>query len=114
MTHPASRISDDVHQRIRLGILAILSGAQRADFRFLKDSLGVTDGNLGRHIQVLEEAGLVSVEKVFEGRKPRTWLKITRAGKAALESEVDALRELVAAVDESRTSLPKAPAPRPA
>lgn len=99
MNHPVSRIDDDVHQRIRLGILAILSGTTRADFSFLKESLGATDGNLGRHIQVLEEAGLVEVNKVFEGRKPRTWLTITKAGRAALHSEVQALREIIERVD---------------
>ena len=100
MTHPTNRLNDDVHQRVRLGILAILDGAARADFKYLRETLGVTDGNLGRHIQVLEEAGFVTVEKVFENRRPRTWTKITRAGRAAFHAEVAALRELVASAEQ--------------
>jgi DNA-binding MarR family transcriptional regulator len=99
MNHPTSRMHDDVHQRVRLGILAILNGASQADFRYLKDALGVTDGNLGRHIQVLEEAGLVEITKVFEGRRPRTWVKITRAGRSAFHAEVAALRELIESLE---------------
>jgi DNA-binding transcriptional ArsR family regulator len=48
-----------VHQRVRLGILAMLTEASRADFAFLRDSLDLTHGNLSRHIVMLEEAGLV-------------------------------------------------------
>lgn len=60
MTHPAQRLDDTVHQRVRLGILAVLSEASRADFGFLRDTLDLTDGNLSRHIAVLEQAGLVT------------------------------------------------------
>ena len=69
VTHPAQRLDDTVHQRVRLGILAVLSEASRADFGFLRDTLGLTDGNLSRHIAVLEQAGLVAVEKGFEGKR---------------------------------------------
>jgi DNA-binding MarR family transcriptional regulator len=101
VTHPALRLDDTVHQRVRLGILAVLSEARRADFAFLRDALELTDGNLSRHLQVLEEAGLVKVEKGFEGRRPRTWVEATRRGRRALEAEMTALRELIARVDGS-------------
>lgn len=99
MTHPSLRLDDTVHQRVRLGILAVLSEASRADFSFLRDALQLTDGNLSRHIAVLEEAGLVKVKKVFEGKRPRTWVQATRQGRAALDVEMTALRELIARVD---------------
>ena len=99
MTHPALQLDDTVHQRVRLGILAVLSEARRADFGYLRDALGLTDGNLSRHIAVLEQAGLVKVEKGFEGKRPRTWVEATRAGRRALAAEVKALRELIALVD---------------
>ena len=101
MTHPALQLDDTVHQRVRLGILAVLSEARRADFAYLKDALGLTDGNLSRHIAVLEQAGLVTVEKGFEGKRPRTWVEATRAGRRALAAEVKALRELIAIVDST-------------
>ena len=99
MTHPALHLDDTVHQRVRLGILAVLEEAKRADFSYVRDALDLSDGNLSRHVQVLEEAGLVKVEKGFEGRRPRTWLSATKRGRAALADEVKALRELISRVD---------------
>ncbi len=101
--HPAQRLDETVHQRVRLGILTVLAEADRADFVFLRGALGVTDGNLSRHLAVLEEAGHVAVNKTFEGRKPRTWVRATAQGKAALANEVAALRELLARVDARGT-----------
>jgi DNA-binding MarR family transcriptional regulator len=100
VTHPAQKLDDTVHQRVRLGILAVLSEARRADFAYLRDALELTDGNLSRHIAVLEQAGLVEVEKGFEGKRTRTWVQATAAGRSALRDELAALRELIARVDE--------------
>ena len=97
--HPSQRLDDIVHQRVRLGILAVLAEADQADFAFLKDSLGLTDGNLSRHLQVLEEAGYVKIAKTFEGRRPRTWVASTKPGRAAFASELAALRQLIAGVE---------------
>jgi DNA-binding MarR family transcriptional regulator len=101
VSHPALRLDDTVHQRVRLGILAVLTEARRADFAYLRDALDLTDGNLSRHIAVLEQAGLVKVEKGFEGKRPRTWVEATRSGRKALAAEVSALRELIAQIDAS-------------
>jgi len=100
--HPSSRLDDVVHQRVRLGILAVLAEADQADFGYLKESLGLTDGNLSRHLQVLEEAGFVHITKAFEGRRPRTWVSPTKPGRAAFARELAALRELIASVDAPR------------
>ena len=101
MSHPSRRLDDAVHQRTRLGILAVLCEGGRADFAYLRATLELTDGNLSRNISRLEEAGYVRVEKVIEGRRPRTWLSATRAGRAALDAEVDALREIIASLQAS-------------
>ncbi|HEX2063375.1 MAG TPA: transcriptional regulator [Acidimicrobiales bacterium] len=93
--HPTRRLDDLVHQRVRLGILAVLAEADRADFAYLRDAPGLTDGNLSRHLAVLEEAGHVRIRKVFEGKRPRTWVKATPSGRAALDAEASALRELL-------------------
>lgn len=86
---------------MRLGILAVLAEADVADFAFLKDALSLTDGNLSRHLQVLEDAGFVKVTKSFEGRRPRTWISATRSGRAAFASELSALRELIAGAERA-------------
>jgi len=93
--HPTRGLDETVHQRHRLGILTITSDADSADFGYLRDALELSPGNLSRHLTVLEEAGLVQVWKGYEGRRPRTWVKITADGRAALTAEVAALTELV-------------------
>ena len=92
--HPTNGLDDTVHQRHRLGILTITAEA-RAGFGYLRDTLGLTPGNLSRHLTVLEAAGLVQVDKGYEGRRPRTWVRITGKGRAALAAELAALTELV-------------------
>jgi DNA-binding MarR family transcriptional regulator len=62
---------------------------------YLREALGLTAGNLSRHLTVLEEAGLVQVEKGYAGRRPRTWVRITGPGRKALARELTALTELV-------------------
>ena len=92
--HPTTSLDETVHQRHRLGILTITSGARQADFSYLRDVLGLTPGNLSTHLTVLEAAGLVRVEKGYQGRRPRTWVSITREGRAALAAEIDTLTRL--------------------
>lgn len=93
--HPTAGIDETVHQRYRLGILTITAEAQRADFGYLRAALGLTPGNLSRHLTVLEEAEMVQVEKGYEGRRPRTWVRITGRGRKALAAELATLTELV-------------------
>jgi DNA-binding MarR family transcriptional regulator len=92
--HPTSGLDDVVHQRHRLGVLTITAEA-RADFGYLKDALGLTAGNLSRHLTVLADAGLIKVDKGYEGRRPRTWVRITRRGRTALAAELAALTKLL-------------------
>jgi len=93
--HPTNGLDETVHQRHRLGILTITAEAQRAEFGYLREALGLTPGNLSRHLTVLEEAGLVQVEKGYSGRRPRTWVRITGPGREGLATELTALTELV-------------------
>jgi DNA-binding MarR family transcriptional regulator len=94
-SHPAAEFDETVHQRHRLAILVILREAGRADFGYLKTTLGLTDGNLGRHLGALADAGLVRLEKGYEGRRPRTWATLTRKGRKALDAELRAMQRLI-------------------
>lgn len=76
-------IDDVIHGRVRLAVMAYLSGAGSADFTLLRGKVGVTDGNLSVHIRKLEEAGYVSVEKKFAGRRPQTLCHLTKKGREA-------------------------------
>jgi DNA-binding MarR family transcriptional regulator len=108
VTHPSLRLDNAVHQRTRLGILSVLAGAARVDFTFLRNTLALTDGNLSRNLTVLENSGYIAVEKSFEGRRPRTWVAITPAGQEALAEEIQALREIVQAVERETAYAPRA------
>lgn len=88
-------LDDTVHQRSRLGILTILREAGEADFAFLKKTLGLTDGNLGRHLDVLATAGYIATRRGYDGRRSRTWVSLTPQGATALDLEVAALRAII-------------------
>ena len=95
MTHPTRSLSEVVHQRHRLGILTIAGEVDQVEFGYLRDALELTAGNLSRHLTVLEEAGLVAIETGYAGRRPRTWVRITPPGRAALDEELRLLRQLL-------------------
>jgi DNA-binding MarR family transcriptional regulator len=99
-SHPASSLDDVVHQRVRLGILAIAHQARRVEFGFLRSALELTAGNLGQHLTVLEKAGLIQIEKGYEGKRPRTWITLTAAGQAALRHEITHLKQLIHQVEQ--------------
>lgn len=99
MTHPTIDLDDTVHQRSRLGILAILSHGDRVEFRYLQTSLALTAGNLSRHLTTLADAGLIKLTKGYQGRIPRTWVEMTKTGRRAYRAEIEVLRSLLEAAD---------------
>jgi len=90
-----NRIDDIIHGRVRLGIMAVLSAVDSADFNTLKARLQTTDGNLSVHLRKLEDAGFVAVTKRFEGRKPLTEASMTPAGRKAFLGYLEAMQGLV-------------------
>ena len=84
-----------VHGKLRLAVLSLLIGVEEADFTWLRQKTGSTDGNLGAQMQKLEEAGYVAMEKRFAGRKPQTLYRMTPAGREALAGYVAALKTLL-------------------
>ena len=97
--HPVTGLDQIVHQRVRLGILAIAHEARRVEFGYLPVQLGLTAGNLSKHLTVLETAGLIGIEKGYEGRRGRTWITRTPAGSTALTAEIGRLKKLIARVE---------------
>ena len=87
-----------VHGKLRLAVLSLLIGVDAADFTWLRQKTGATDGNLGAQMLKLEEAGYVAMEKRFAGRKPQTLYRMTPAGREALAAYVAALKQLLGAV----------------
>ena len=83
-----------VHEPARLAILTALSVCRRADFMYLLRLTGLTRGNLSTHIQKLEAAGLVRVEKRFVGRRPNTLVSLSGKGKRTIDRHWQRLEEL--------------------
>jgi DNA-binding MarR family transcriptional regulator len=102
--HPTNGLDDVVHQRVRLGILAIAHEARQVEFGFLQTTLQLTAGNLGQHLTVLEKAELVQIEKGYEGKRPRTWVSLTTAGRSALRDEIAYLKQLIQQVENGEPS----------
>jgi DNA-binding MarR family transcriptional regulator len=103
VSHPTTRLDPAIHQPARLGILTATCETKRIDFVSLRALLDLTDGNLSRHLTTLENAGYIKLTKTFEGRKPRTWITATPAGRKALANELAALREIVGSADAGKT-----------
>lgn len=89
-------IDDVIHGRVRLSIMAYLSGAGAAEFNELKARVGgATDGNLSVHITKLEEAGYIDIEKKFVGKKPLTVCRLTDRGREAWIAYIDRMAALL-------------------
>ncbi|HZC38365.1 MAG TPA: transcriptional regulator [Sphingomicrobium sp.] len=85
-----------IHQSLRLRIMAALCAAGEAlEFSRLKALVGATDGNLGSHLSTLEGAGYVQVDKDFVGKRPRTQISVTPAGRRAFRQHMEYLREIM-------------------
>lgn len=92
--HPRHRLNETIHAPVRFSILGTLREADQAEFGFVRDTVEVSDSVLSRQVSVLEAAGLVKVHKGYVGKRPRTWLSMTRAGRQAFEDHLAALREI--------------------
>ena len=91
------------HEPARLSILSMLGGeSEGMSFPELKDALGMTDGNLNRHVKTLADAGVLRVTKAFVGDKPRTTLSLTDEGAERFEEYLDTLSEVLAEARRAR------------
>src|SRR5215472_7920476 len=99
MNAPLKRLVDELdpmlHERGRLAIVSVLAAVEGLTFTELRDSLGMTDGNLSVHLQKLEEKGYVAIDKQFVGRRPQTTCRLSKAGRRAFTQYLDHLQELV-------------------
>ncbi|MGP3935484.1 winged helix-turn-helix domain-containing protein [Nonomuraea sp. KM88] len=94
MSHPRHALDEIIHAPVRLSITAMLAAAETVEFSYLRDTIEVSDSLLSKHIQTLEKAGYVRVTKGFVGKRPRTWLSLTDAGRDAFQSYMATLRQI--------------------
>lgn len=92
-----TQIDDLIHSRIRLAVIAVLAGVDKAEFTFIRDRVKTTDGNLSTHLRKLEDRQYVAIEKRFDGRKPVTEVSLTESGRQAFERYLAHLESMLGA-----------------
>lgn len=90
-----TEIDDIIHGRIRLGVMAYLSGVNPASFPELLEKTGASNGNLSTHLTKLEGAGYIKQVKGYNGKRPQTLVHLTDAGREAWITYLDAMRALL-------------------
>ena len=78
-----------------MALMALLAGTSDLNFTELRDTLGMTDGNLSVHLRTLQEAGYVAITKSFRERRPLTTCTLTPAGRKAFAQYIDLLDQIV-------------------
>src|SRR5262249_27225303 len=100
-TSPGARYAYDgldrvIHEKARLSVLtSLVTHPKGLVFGDLKQWCGLTDGNLSRHLQVLEEAGLVDIAKGYDHNRPQTVCRITPAGRRRYLDYLQVLEQVV-------------------
>jgi DNA-binding MarR family transcriptional regulator len=84
-----------LHSQLRLGVMSLLMSVDSAEFTYLKDKTNSTAGNLSVQLDKLSEAGYITVEKSFRGKRPLTTCKVTKAGIKAFEEYVNTLKQYI-------------------
>lgn len=92
--HARHRIDEIIHAPVRFSIVAALASVDEAEFALVRDTVEVSDSVLSKQVSTLEAAGYVKVRKGYVGKRPRTWLALTRTGRTAYEKHLLALREI--------------------
>jgi len=88
-----------LHQNIRSKLVSLLISNSELPFKALKEALGVTDGNLSSHLAKLEKEDYIAIEKIFEGKRPKTIVSITEVGQKAFQKYIDELKCFIEACD---------------
>lgn len=92
---PDPRFDELIHAPTRLAVMSLLAASEWADFKFIRDTVGMSDSTTSKQLCLLEEAGYVEIRKGFVGKRPRTSARLTPAGRRAFEGHVARLQEMV-------------------
>jgi DNA-binding MarR family transcriptional regulator len=85
-----------IHEKARLSVLtSLVTHPKGLVFGDLKEMCGLTDGNLSRHLQVLEEAGLIDIQKGYDHNRPQTLCRITAQGRRRYLDYLQVLEQIV-------------------
>ncbi len=93
--HPLVGIDQVIHASARLMVLTYLYVVESADYVFLMRLTGLTWGNLSTHITKLEEAGYITVNKEFRGKKPHSTIHLTKQGRTAFREYKNSMQQVL-------------------
>jgi DNA-binding MarR family transcriptional regulator len=93
--HPLADINQVIHAPARLMVLTYLYVVESTDYVFLLRMTGLTWGNLSTHLTRLEEAGYITINKEFKGKKPHTTISLTRQGRAAFREYKKSMQQVL-------------------
>ena len=92
---PFLQLDRVIHEKGRLAIMSLLAASPQLSFTELRDTLGMTDGNITAHIKILQQSGYVSVTKSFQGGRPITTYALTEPGKTAFQAYINLLEQII-------------------
>jgi DNA-binding MarR family transcriptional regulator len=107
-----ARFDELIHAPTRLAIVSLLAAAQWADFRYIRDELGLSDSALSKQLSTLESAGYVEIRRTFIGKRPRTSASLSAAGRQAFDQHVAALQQIITRAQQNTGTRPAAGAAR--
>jgi len=93
--HPLADIDQVIHASARLMVLTYLYVVESADYVFLMRLTGLTWGNLSTHLAKLEEAGYITIDKTFKGKKPHSTISLTKQGRTAFREYKKSLQQVL-------------------
>lgn len=93
--HPLADIDQVIHASARLMVLTYLYVVESADYVFLMRLTGLTWGNLSTHLTKLEEAGYITINKAFKGKKPHSTISLTKQGRTAFREYKKNLQQVL-------------------
>ena len=92
--HARHHLDDVLHSPVRFSIAAALAGVDEAEFAHVRDTIEISDSVLSKQAAQMEAAGYVKIRKGYVGKRPRTWLSLTPAGRTTYARHLEALRAI--------------------
>jgi DNA-binding transcriptional ArsR family regulator len=92
---PFLKLDRVIHEKGRMAIMSLLAATSELSFTEIRETLGMTDGNLSVHLRTLQEAGYIMVTKTFRNRKPLTTCSLTAEGRLAFAGYINLLEQIV-------------------
>jgi predicted ArsR family transcriptional regulator len=92
---PFLQLDRVIHEKGRLAIMSLLAASPQLSFTEMRDTLGMTDGNITAHVRTLQESGYISVTKEFKGGRPLTTYALTSKGRQAFTAYINLLEQIV-------------------